>query len=238
MMQNQQSQPANRKSAMRRLFGYWRRVCQKRRIEGTREERLDWAKQTLDRWVCLRCGTRYDRGKLDQLPRGEGDGPTCSVCEEAGQEDMLTMLALQSWKELKLSEIGFLVHELRRELGSEPGRAERRSALRLRYLLWLAPRVYGSDWDSLLHARLEGRPYSYYGSVDQLDGQRAHGLMEEMLDELARKRAMENGNSKMENRDQFPVSSFQFQLSSAELRLGKQAIRREMIAAVRGKVKG
>lgn len=222
-VENRQSAIANRKSSRkagadarrRRLFGLWKRVCEKRAIAGTREERLAYTSEKLG----------------------------CAV---------------QTWSTLRASDVGALVHAMQVEMvgasGAGPGEAERRSALRLRYALWLVPQVYGADWDALLHARLERQPYFFCDSVERLDPGRMRGLIEEMLDHLARKRAeaaqgpppelsildcrlpigeIENRQSKIVNPDGPALF-----LSTADLRAAKEGIRREMIAAVRGKGKG
>jgi hypothetical protein len=115
---------------------------------------------------------------------------------------------VESWTTLESADMGQLVRAMYVEL--------RTKRYILHYVLWLAPRVYGPEWDSMLHQRLERSPYLYYGVVTELDPRRMHGLIEEMLDRLAR---AENRKSKMEN---------------GELRSRKEAIRKEMVAAVRG----
>jgi hypothetical protein len=153
---------------------------------------------------------------------------------------------IESWNDLTPGQVKMLIRALRAAGAAGVGEAERRSALRLRYVMYLAPRVYGPEWDALLHGRLERSPYLYYDSVERLDPRRMHGLIEELLDVLARMRAeagkskMENGksgNSKLETGNctaDFPISNFQFPLSSEELRAAKAEIRAEMVAAVRG----
>jgi hypothetical protein len=118
---------------------------------------------------------------------------------------------VESWTTLESAEMGQLVRAMYIEL--------RTKRYILHYVLWLARRLYGGEWDSMLHQRLERSPYLYYGSVTELDPRRMHGLIEEMLDRLARAQA-ETRNSKFENRE--------------ELRKAKEALRKEMVAAVRG----
>jgi hypothetical protein len=124
---------------------------------------------------------------------------------------------IASWKDLGAGEISRLVSALRRELASRGADADRRASLRMRYVLYLAPRVYGAEWDAMLHGRLERAPYLFYAPVTELDGRRMHGLIEEMLDRLAR--SQESG---VESR------------KSKDLRQAKEALRKEMIKAVRG----
>ena len=131
---------------------------------------------------------------------------------------------IASWKELSTSQIGRLLSALRRELASRGADADRRASLRMRYVLWLAPRVYGVEWDEMLHGRLERAPYLFYAPVTELDGRRMHGLIEEMLDRLAR--SQESGVRSQESR----VES----RKSKDLRQAKEALRKEMIKAVRG----
>jgi hypothetical protein len=115
---------------------------------------------------------------------------------------------IESWTTLESADMGQLVRAMYLEL--------RFKRYILHYVLWLAPRVYGGEWDSMLHQRLERSPYLYYGSVTELDPRRMHGLIEEMLDRLARSQESEVRSQK-------------------ELREAKEAIRKEMVAAVRGK---
>jgi hypothetical protein len=176
-----------------KLFGLFKRICIRRGLAGTREDRLAYSSGVLGR-------------------------------------------PIETWKGLFSSDVGELVHEMQRELGdvgasgAGPGEAERGSALRLRYLLWLVPQVYGADWDALLHARLERQPYYFFDSVERLDPRRMRGLIEEMLDVLARKRIQDSGF-----RIQDVGAVREPPLPGAELRAAKEALRREMIAAVRGR---
>jgi hypothetical protein len=222
-VENRQSKTGNRKSAnpLGRLFGLFARLCEKRGIEGSREERLAFANSKLENrksqiasWSELRPG---EIGRLIHAIQVELDGVGASSAGPVGAGGFAPTGAGSAGP----AEAGGFAPT---GAGSaSPTEAERRSALRLRYVLWLAPQVYGAEWDSLLHRRLERAPYHFYAPVTELDGRRMHGLIEELLDTLAR----ENQKAEIRNRNE--------PLSSAELRAGKETLRREMVKSVRGK---
>jgi hypothetical protein len=88
---------------------------------------------------------------------------------------------VSSWRELTPRLARALLRQMQLDLGRDP-------AARRNFLIGkLAAELFGSDWDRALHERLAGRPYFHYGSLSELDGRKAHGLIEEFISRLARR---------------------------------------------------
>jgi hypothetical protein len=155
------------KSKLAGLFAEFKKLSPSLAYEGTeREARLAWANEVLGR-VVAPVGVYPDKGR----DRQDGD-----------QRSPLQNPLLQSWSELKVGEIRFLIKKAREQSGDG-------AAYRTTLLARIAADLWGAEWDAQLTARLVQR--WRVARPDALTAAQAHAEIEELLSRLARRDAID-----------------------------------------------